>query len=196
MATVPSRIIMRESRDDQLLCRLRPRLSSVRRLPARMWSSERKALLIIATSVCSLSGSALIHAQLAGTASYSRQQLIGLALQMRRESRNSVASNDALERHLDSSTALAVRIRSGRAELHATSADEFFVVEGHATLLTGGAIVNPKGAGEVRGDSVQGGVRTALKVGDVVHIPANTPHQLLLDGADPFVYVLIKIPAA
>lgn len=106
------------------------------------------------------------------------------------------ATSDALERHLDTSTTLAVRTKSGQAELHTTSADEFFVVEGHATLLTGGTIVNPKGTAEVRGDSVQGGVRAELKVGDVVHIPANTPHQLLLDGAGPFVYVLVKIPAA
>jgi len=115
---------------------------------------------------------------------------------MRRESKNGGAKNDLLERHLDASTTLAVRTRSGRAEFHAASADEFFVVEGHATLLTGGSIVNPKGTGEVRGDSVQGGARAELKAGDVVHIPAHTPHQLLLDGADPFVYVLIKIPAA
>jgi mannose-6-phosphate isomerase-like protein (cupin superfamily) len=161
-----------------------------------MWSSKREALLIIAASVCWLPGSVAAHAQLAGAASYSRQQLISLASQMRTESENGGATSDALERHLDLATTLAVRTRSGRAELHAAAADEFFVVEGHATLLTGGTILNPKGTAEVRGDSVQGGVRAELKAGDVVHIPANTPHQLLLDGADPFVYVLIKIPSA
>jgi mannose-6-phosphate isomerase-like protein (cupin superfamily) len=114
---------------------------------------------------------------------------------MKMESENNNATNGALERHLDSSTILAVRLKSGRAELHTTSADEFFVVEGHASLLTGGAIVNPSGTAEVRGDSVRGGTRAELKAGDVVHIPANTPHQLLLDNTGPFVYVLVKIPA-
>ncbi|HEX4032014.1 MAG TPA: cupin domain-containing protein [Terracidiphilus sp.] len=114
---------------------------------------------------------------------------------MKMESENNNATNGALERHLDSSTILAVRLKSGRAELHTTSADEFFVVEGHASLLTGGAIVNPSGTAEVRGDSVRGGTRAELKAGDVVHIPANTPHQLLLDNTGPFVYILVKIPA-
>jgi mannose-6-phosphate isomerase-like protein (cupin superfamily) len=150
---------------------------------------------MIAASVSWLAGSATTYAQHMAAASYSGQELIGIAAQMRAESGNGNAANDALERHLDSSTVLAVRTKSGRAELHTTSADEFFVVEGHASLLTGGAIVNPKGTAEVRGDSVRGGVRAELKPGDVVHIPANTPHQLLLDGNSPFVYVLVKIPS-
>jgi mannose-6-phosphate isomerase-like protein (cupin superfamily) len=102
------------------------------------------------------------------------------------------AQNGLLEHHLDPITVLAVRTKSGRAELHATSADTFFVVQGHAKLITGGTIINPRGTGEVRGDSVLRGVSTELRTGDVVHIPADTPHQLLLDGSDPFVYVLVK----
>jgi mannose-6-phosphate isomerase-like protein (cupin superfamily) len=161
-----------------------------------MRSSKQIASLIIAVSVCCLAGTATLPAQSAGAATYSRQQLINLASQMKRDSESSGATSDPLERHLDPSTTLAVRTKNGRAELHSTSADEFLVVAGRATLLTGGPIVNPKGTGEIRGDSVRGGVRAELKAGDVVHIPANTPHQLLLVGADPFVYVLIKIPAA
>ena len=134
------------------------------------------------------------HSQTAAAATYSRQQLIGIATQMKEEAqKKGEAANNALERHLDAATVLAVRTSSGRAELHASSADEFFVVAGHATLVTGGSIVNPQGTEEVRGDSVQGGARAELKPGDVVHIPAHTPHQLLLDGNDWFVYVLVKI---
>jgi len=102
------------------------------------------------------------------------------------------ANNGLLEHHLDPITILAVRTKSGRAELHTASADTFFVVQGHAKLTTGGTIINPKGTGEVRGDSVLHGVSVELRTGDVVHISANTPHQLLLDGSDPFVYVLVK----
>lgn len=113
---------------------------------------------------------------------------------MRDESRKTgYAADDPLERHLDPVTILVVRTKSGRAELHMTSADEFVVVQGSATLVTGGTIVNPQGTAEVRGDSLQDGVRARLKVGDVIHIPANTPHQLLLDGTALFVYVLVKI---
>lgn len=161
---------------------------------ARGLSVKAAVLMIAATSACCLTGSVDAHSQQAAAAIYSRQQLISFASEMRKKSDNSGATSDALERHLDASTILAVRIRSGRAELHTTSADEFFVIDGHATLVTGGTVVNPRGNGEVRGDSIEGGVREELKYGDVVHIPANTPHQLLLEGTDPFVYVLVKTP--
>lgn len=104
-------------------------------------------------------------------------------------------TNDALEKHLDSATILAVRTKDGRAEFHPTSADEFVVLQGSATLVTGGTITNPQGTGEIRGDSIEGGTRAELKEGDVVHIPAKTPHQLLVHGG-LFVYVLVKIPSA
>jgi hypothetical protein len=43
----------------------------------------------------------------------------------------------------------------------------FFVVQGHATLITGGTSINPQGTEEIRGDSVKGGSRVGLKEGDV-----------------------------
>lgn len=118
-----------------------------------------------------------------------------MATQMRDEAeRSGSLNNDALERHLDSATTLAVRTKNGRAEFHAASADEFFVVHGHATLITGGTIVNPQGTEEIRGISVQGGTRVLLKEGDVVHIPSKTPHQLLVNGG-MFIYILVKLPS-
>jgi mannose-6-phosphate isomerase-like protein (cupin superfamily) len=102
------------------------------------------------------------------------------------------AKNGLMEHHLDPITILAVRTKSGRAELHTTSADTFFVVQGHATLRTGGTIIHPQGEKEVRGDSILHGVSAKLRMGDVVYIPVNTPHQVLLDGSDPFVYILVK----
>ena len=139
-----------------------------------------------------------LHSQAAqaSASSYTKQQLINVATEMRDEAEKSGRkNNDALERHLDSATILAVRTRNGRAEFHSTSADEFVVLRGSAMLVTGGTIVNPQGTGEIRGDSIQGGMRVELKEGDVVHIPSKTPHQLLVnDGM--FVYVLVKLPAA
>jgi quercetin dioxygenase-like cupin family protein len=34
-----------------------------------------------------------------------------------------------------------------------------------------------------------------LSAGDIVRIPANMPHQLVLDGAPEFTYFVIKIKA-
>lgn len=167
---------------------------TLQRVPIQIikrWS----ALLMIGSVAGWTLAAPQIRAQQPTASSYSRQQLISIATRMRDEAKKSRSlSNNALERHLDSATVLAVRTESGRAEFHAGSADEFVVVHGQATLVTGGTIINPQGTEEIRGDSVQGGTRAMLKEGDVVHIPSKTPHQLLLDGG-MFVYVLVKIPA-
>lgn len=124
---------------------------------------------------------------------YSREKLIDLARQMRgKPDSTENTKSGLLEHHLDPITILAVRTKNGQAELHTASADTFFIIQGHATLITGGTIINPQGTAEVRGDSVLHGVSAELKAGDVVYIPVNTPHQLLLDGSDAFVYVLVK----
>src|ERR1700737_2951586 len=80
--------------------------------------------------------------------------------------------------------ALAVRREgSGQAELHEHWADLFVVQSGTATLVVGGTIPNAKtnSAGEIRGPTIMGGTPQKLSPGDIVHIPARTPHQVLLD---------------
>jgi mannose-6-phosphate isomerase-like protein (cupin superfamily) len=79
---------------------------------------------------------------------------------------------------------LSVRLRSGIAEFHEHFADLFFVLDGKATLVTGGTIVSPQSAapGEIRGTMVANGTRQELRAGDVAHIAAGTPHQILLTG--------------
>ncbi|HZP07107.1 MAG TPA: hypothetical protein VFB43_19565 [Terracidiphilus sp.] len=167
---------------------------ALRRLPTQT-SGQWSALLIIGSAAGWALSVPEIRAQQPTASSYSQQQLMSIATQMKDEAeRSGNLSNNALERHLDAATVLAVRTKNGRAEFHAGSADEFFVVHGQATLLTGGTIINPQGTEEVRGDSVQGGTRTILKEGDVVHIPSKTPHQLLLDDGI-FIYILVKIPS-
>jgi len=66
---------------------------------------------------------------------------------------------------------------------------------GKATLVTGGTVPEAKtvSPGEIRGAAVQGGTQTSLTKGDVVHIPAKVPHQLLLPAHSEFVYFVIKV---
>jgi hypothetical protein len=84
---------------------------------------------------------------------------------------------------------------SGEAELHETQADILVGETGEATLVVGGTIVEPKTASphEVRGSSIKGGMRKRFGPGDIVHIPAKTPHQLLLDPGKQFTYAVVKI---
>jgi quercetin dioxygenase-like cupin family protein len=38
-----------------------------------------------------------------------------------------------------------------------------------------------------------GGTSHKLAAGDVVHIPANTPHQLLVEPGTQFTYFVVKV---
>ena len=66
---------------------------------------------------------------------------------------------------------------------------------GSATLVVGGTLVNAETTAphEKRNGTIQGGSRQKLFPGDIVRIPANMPHQLVLDGAPEFTYFVIKI---
>jgi mannose-6-phosphate isomerase-like protein (cupin superfamily) len=90
---------------------------------------------------------------------------------------------------------LAHRNGDGQPELHETQVDVFFVQSGSATLLVGGTLIDAQTTAphEKRSGTIQGGTRQKLSPGDIVRIPANTPHQLLLDGAREFTYLVIKI---
>jgi mannose-6-phosphate isomerase-like protein (cupin superfamily) len=105
------------------------------------------------------------------------------------------SASDTLKEYPQHSTMLSVRIRSGIAELHEDFADLFFVLEGRATLVTGGTVVDPKtiAPGEIRGSSVAGGLRQELRAGDVAHVAAGTPHQMLLAGDKTVTCMVVKI---
>jgi mannose-6-phosphate isomerase-like protein (cupin superfamily) len=90
---------------------------------------------------------------------------------------------------------LAHREADGQVELHETQADVFFVESGSATLVVGGTLKGGETTAphEKRNGTIEGGTRQKLSAGDVVRIPANMPHQLLLDGGKEFTYFVIKI---
>jgi len=93
---------------------------------------------------------------------------------------------------------LSFRSRSGEAEVHERFADLFVVLSGAATLVTGGAIPGARtvAPGETRGASIEGGIEQSLRPGDVAHVPAGTPHQMLLKGEDTFTSLVLKVQEA
>jgi mannose-6-phosphate isomerase-like protein (cupin superfamily) len=99
-----------------------------------------------------------------------------------------------LVRYSNHYTMFAMRETTGSSELHEHEADVFVVESGKATIVTGGKMVNPQTqkAGEIRGTSITGGERHVLQAGDIIHIPAGVPHQLLIEKA-PFDYFVIKV---
>ncbi len=99
-----------------------------------------------------------------------------------------------LEKYPGHFTMLGFRDRSGGAELHKDYADIDVILDGTCTLIVGGTIPDARttGPGEVRGTSIQGGESTTLHKGDILHIPANTPHQMLLPPGGTLTYFVIK----
>src|SRR5215475_5170303 len=65
----------------------------------------------------------------------------------------------------------------GMAEIHTRDTDIIHVLEGSATLVTGGTAVDPKpaAADEIRGKEIQGGESHRLSKGDVIVIPNRVP---------------------
>lgn len=90
---------------------------------------------------------------------------------------------------------LSFRSRSGEAEVHERFADLFCVLAGTATLVTGGVVTGAQlvESGETRGKSIEGGARQTLRAGDLAHVPAGTPHQMLLAGEDTITCVVMKV---
>jgi len=104
-------------------------------------------------------------------------------------------ASEALAKYNNHHTMLAYRTKDGPAEIHAQFADIFFIVRGKATLFTEGTLEGWKeeSPGEIRGLKITGGKTTVLGPGDVVHIPAGTPHQLQLAPGDELLYFVLKV---
>lgn len=82
----------------------------------------------------------------------------------------------------------------GQVEIHEHDTDIIHVLSGHATFVTGGQLTDGKmtAAGEVRGMTVQGGETRELKPGDVVVVPAGTPHWFK-SVKGPMTYYVVKV---
>ncbi|MGH7252942.1 MAG: heme-binding protein [Nitrospiraceae bacterium] len=81
----------------------------------------------------------------------------------------------------------------GMAEIHNWETDVIYVLEGSATFVTGGTLVDPKTTepGQIRGPSIQGGETRRLAKGDVIIIPNGVPHWFK-EVQGPFLYFVVK----
>lgn len=72
----------------------------------------------------------------------------------------------------------ARRTGPGQVEVHEKETDIFYVIDGEATFVTGGTMAGGKmsKAGQWLGTDIQGGETHHLSKGDVITIPAGTPH--------------------
>jgi mannose-6-phosphate isomerase-like protein (cupin superfamily) len=79
-------------------------------------------------------------------------------------------------------------------EVHDASDDIYYVLEGAATLMLGGTLVEPNetAPGEWRSMTGSGGQRITIRKGDVIVVPRGTPHQRTVTGKG-FSMILIKV---
>jgi mannose-6-phosphate isomerase-like protein (cupin superfamily) len=73
---------------------------------------------------------------------------------------------------------LEYRTSVGPAAVHEHEAELFYVLDGSATLTTGGKLKDEKrtNAENLTGTGIEGGNAQAVAKGDVVIVPENTPH--------------------
>jgi len=81
----------------------------------------------------------------------------------------------------------------GLAEVHTLDTDIIYVLDGAATFVTGGTVVDPKttAPNEIRGASIRDGQTRRLAKGDVIIVPSGTPHWFQQVSA-PFLYYVVK----
>jgi glc operon protein GlcG len=82
----------------------------------------------------------------------------------------------------------------GQAEVHLGETDIVYVLEGSATFVTGGKVLDGKttGPGEIRGAGIEGGETRTIATGDVVVVPAGTPHWFK-EVKGPVLYYVVKV---
>ena len=86
---------------------------------------------------------------------------------------------------------------------HTEVTEVYYVIEGRGTLVTGGTMVNPKerelnarryelnGPG-VSGSDIEGGVSRPVGPGDIIIIPAGTPHKFS-EVTEAITYACIRL---
>ena len=89
-----------------------------------------------------------------------------------------LAKGGALASGSDYKVSGARRDKAGQVEVHEKETDIFYIVDGEATFVTGGKMIGGKQtrANQWLGDDIQGGETHHLAKGDVIAIPAGTPH--------------------
>ena len=88
------------------------------------------------------------------------------------------------------------RNKAGNAELHVKETDVLYIIEGEATFVTGGTIIDRHEvrANQIGGSGIEGGKTFHLKKGDVVTIEAGVPHWFKETTNISYYVVKVKKP--
>jgi mannose-6-phosphate isomerase-like protein (cupin superfamily) len=84
------------------------------------------------------------------------------------------------------------------AAVHEKDAELMVVLEGTGNIVTGGKVVDEKrlNANNLGGPSIADGKSQAVVKGDMLIVPANTPHQVIPTGGAPIILMTLHVPSA
>jgi quercetin dioxygenase-like cupin family protein len=107
-----------------------------------------------------------------------------------------VAKGGSLATAPNLSITIAHRAEPGMVEVHDKETDTLYVLDGSATIVTGGKMIGGKetGPGQHRGTDIEGGQSQKLVKGDVMVIPAGVPHWFK-EVAGTVDYYVVKVIA-
>lgn len=86
------------------------------------------------------------------------------------------------------------RESAGMAEVHTRDTDVIYVLDGKATVVTGGTVIDAKTTApdELRGARIEGGTARTLAKGDVLVVPEGVPHWFS-EVKGPLLYYVVKV---
>ncbi len=124
---------------------------------------------------------------------YSGQQI---EADIRKAPANDIGESEInlIERTPDHAGMLLRRTKPGKAEVHTTETDVWYVINGGCVLVTGGTVVGSSevSPGQIHGTSISGGEERKLGKGDFVVIPNGVPHWVKRIEGEEIVYTVVK----
>lgn len=93
---------------------------------------------------------------------------------------------------------LIVRTKSGEVEIHQQFDELMIILDGDAKVMTGGSPESPHSIrpGELRSSSAPGATPIAMAKGNVIHLLAGTPHQVIVLAGGFIAYIDVKVAHA
>jgi mannose-6-phosphate isomerase-like protein (cupin superfamily) len=136
------------------------------------------------TTALVVAGAAWIAAQAPSTVTYKDHDTVAAA----------IANGGQLASGPDFAISMARRTGPGQVEVHDKETDTFYVLDGEATFITGGTMIGGRVSrpNQQLGTDIQGGQTHHLVKGDVISIPAGTPHWFK-EVTKPITYYMVKV---
>jgi len=99
-----------------------------------------------------------------------------------------------IERTPDHAGILLRRTAPGKAEVHASETDVWYVIDGGCVFVSGGSLIGGAeiSPGQIRGSGITGGEERTIAKGDFIRVPAGVPHWVKKIDGKEIVYIVVK----